>query len=316
MSAETTTRAKAVGRFIDPAAIMQIKNLELRARTIVEGMWKGLHRSPYHGFSVEFSEYRPFIHGDDPRYLDWRLFARSDRYYLRKFEEETNLRCQFVLDLSKSMGFGSVTYNKADYAKTLVGTLAYFLSLQGDASGLTLFADGLQDYIPPRVRSGHLRQVLQRLEKPLIGKDTDVTLPLRKTLELTTRRSLLVFVSDFLADLSELGKSLQQVGASGHEVILLQILDPQEINFTFEEDAMFEDLETGRVIYLDPAAVRDEYKQRFQEHTNQLKQLASKAGMEFVQIPTSEYLEVALFKLLQTRDAKSSAPRRNKSSAR
>lgn len=145
------------GALIDPAALMGIRNLELRARVVVDGFWSGIHRSPYHGFSVEFTEYRQYTAGDDPRYLDWRVFARSDRYFIKKFEDETNLRCHLLADRSRSMSFGSVGYTKAAYAATLAATLAYFLHLQGDAVGLLTFDEQVRDYLPARHRTGHLR---------------------------------------------------------------------------------------------------------------------------------------------------------------
>src|SRR5256885_13528003 len=151
---------------IHPQALMAIRNLELRAKVVVEGFWNGIHRSPYHGFSVEFTEYRQYSPGDDPRYLDWRLYARTDRYYIKKFEDETNLRCHLLVDNSRSMGYGSLPYTKAQYANTLAGTLAYFLYLQGDAVGLLSFDEGLRDYLPARNRTGHLRHLMLALEKP------------------------------------------------------------------------------------------------------------------------------------------------------
>src|SRR4249920_3676991 len=141
--------------FLDPAALMAIRNLELRARTVVEGFWHGLHRSPYHGFSVEFTEYRPYSPGDDPRYLDWRLVARTDRYFIKKYEDETNLRCHLLVDQSRSMEFGTRGFTKASYAATLTATLAYFLYLQGDAVGLLTFNDQVREYLAARHRKGH-----------------------------------------------------------------------------------------------------------------------------------------------------------------
>src|SRR5437870_1560610 len=150
----------AAASFIDPTALMRIKNLELRARVVVEGFMSGLHRSPYHGFSVEFTEYRQYSPGDDPRYLDWKLFARSDRYYLKRFEDETNLRSWLLVDLSKSMGYGSLAYDKASYAKTAAATIAYFLSLQRDAIGLITFDAAIKDFLPARYRPGHLHRLM------------------------------------------------------------------------------------------------------------------------------------------------------------
>ena len=149
-----TNKARAAA-FIDPAALMRIKNLQLRAKVVVEGFLSGLHKSPVHGFSVEFTEYRQYTPGDDLRYLDWRLYARSDRYYLKRFEDETNLRCYLLVDLSRSMGFKSVSYDKAEYAKTVAATVAYFLTLQRDAVGLVTFDQQIREYLPARFRPGH-----------------------------------------------------------------------------------------------------------------------------------------------------------------
>src|ERR1041384_3260410 len=150
MLAPNENRSFLAGSLIDPQTLMSIRNLELRARAVVEGFWAGLHRSPYHGFSVEFTEYRPYTPGDDPRYLDWRVLARSDRYYLKRFEDETNLRCHLILDQSRSMTYGSLSYTKAEYAATLAATLAYFLHLQGDAIGLLTFDEQVREFLPDR----------------------------------------------------------------------------------------------------------------------------------------------------------------------
>src|SRR5215218_78525 len=151
--------------FIDPLTLMRIKSLHLRAQIVVQGFLSGLHRSPHHGFSVEFSEYRQYTSGDDPRYVDWRVLARSDRYYIKRFEDETNLRCHLLVDLSKSMGFGSIKYTKIDYARTAAATLAYFLSMQRDAVGLVTFDERIADYLPARYRPGHLHRLMVCLER-------------------------------------------------------------------------------------------------------------------------------------------------------
>src|SRR5262252_5120466 len=165
---------------IHPRALMSIRNLELRARVVVEGFWSGIHRSPYHGFSAEFTEYREYTPDDDPRYLDWKVFARSDRYFIKKFEDETNLRCYLLSDQSRSMNYGSLGYTKAEYAATLAATLAYFLYLQGDAVGLMTFDRQVREYLPARHRTGHLRQVMLALEQPAAGQATDLTAPLQR----------------------------------------------------------------------------------------------------------------------------------------
>src|SRR5438477_182267 len=166
-------------KLVSPQTLMAIKNLELRARVVVEGFWHGFHRSPYHGFSVEFTEYRQYSPGDDPRYLDWRLFARTDRYFIKKFEDETNLRCHLLVDNSRSMTYGSVGYTKAQYANTLAATLAFFLHQQGDAVGLLTFDEEIREFLPARHRIGHLRHLMLKLERPAGGKATDLAAPLR-----------------------------------------------------------------------------------------------------------------------------------------
>src|SRR3989441_5765663 len=210
---------------ISPQALIAIKNLELRAKVVVEGFWNGLHRSPYHGFSVEFTEYRQYSPGDDLRYLDWRLYARSDRYYLKKFEDETNLRCHLLVDNSRSMGYGSLAWNKAQYANTLAATLAYFLSLQGDAVGLLTFDEQIRDYLPARHRAGHLRHLMLALEKPAGGTYTDLGAPLKRIAEMVRRRGLMVLITDLLAPIEALERNLSSLGACGHEVLLFQVLD-------------------------------------------------------------------------------------------
>src|ERR1051325_8523755 len=185
----STAAGAPSSRLISPQALMAIKNLELRARIVVEGFWHGIHRSPYHGFSVEFTEYRQYSPGDDPRYLDWRLFARSDRYYIKKFEDETNLRCHFLVDNSRSMSYGSLPYTKAQYANTLAATLAYFLYLQGDAVGVLTFDEQIREYLPARHRTGHLRHVMLALEKPAAGAATDLTAPLKRIVEMVRKRA-------------------------------------------------------------------------------------------------------------------------------
>ena len=184
MTAAPSTSARSATSLIEPKALMGIRSLELRARAVVEGFWSGLHRSPYHGFSVEFTEYRQYTPGDDLRYLDWRVYARSDRYYIKKFEDETNLRCHLVTDQSQSMAYGSGGHTKAHYAATLAATLAYFLHLQGDAVGLLTFDEAVRDYLPPRHRADHLRQLMLTLEKPAGGRTTDLATPLERMAQL------------------------------------------------------------------------------------------------------------------------------------
>jgi uncharacterized protein (DUF58 family) len=286
---------------IDTAALMSIRSLELRARAVVEGFWAGMHRSPYHGFSVEFTEYRQYTPGDDPRHLDWRVYGRSDRYYIRKFEDETNLRCHLLVDQSHSMDFGTTGWTKADYAATLAATLARFLHLQGDAIGLLSFDDALRDYLPARQRVGHLRQIIIALDKPPGGSATNLIKPLQRIIEIVRKRALMVVISDFLTPLDELERNLVSLTASGHETVLFQILDPAELTLDFAKASVFEDAETGRTVYVDPTAAREGYLARFQAHQAALDAICRKLGSAFHTLSTTRPLEQALTDFFQDR---------------
>jgi uncharacterized protein (DUF58 family) len=280
---------------------MRIKSLQMRARVAVEGFIKGIHRSPYHGFSVEFSEYRQYTTGDDPRYLDWRLFARSDRYFIKKFEDETNLRCTLVLDMSRSMGYGSGPYTKADYARTAAATLAFFLSTQRDAVGLATFEDKITDYIPPRHRPGHLRRLMATLEREPQGRATDLVGPFEEIAATVRKRGLIVLISDLLAPAEALGTRLGYLRSRGHDVVLLRVLDPAEVEFGFESPAMFRDAESGRELYVDPNAARADYRRRFAAHAGSVERACADLGIEYRSVTTDRPLDLILFDLLKAR---------------
>lgn len=301
-SVESAVRSPAAnGARIDPQAIMAIRNLEMRARVVVEGFWTGLHRSPYHGFSVEFTEYRQYSPGDDTRYLDWRLYARSDRYYIKKFEDETNLRCYLLVDNSRSMGFGTLPHSKAEYANTVAATLAYFLSLQGDAIGLLTFDETIRDFLPARSRSGHLRHLMLALEKPLAGNSTDIGQPLKRIVEIVRKRGLLVLISDLLAPLETLESRLAALTAARHEVVVFQIFDPAELSFNFDKPVLFQDLESGRDLYVDPKDVRADYLRKLQAHNESVQSVCRKLGIGCYTMTTDRPIELALFDFLRDR---------------
>jgi uncharacterized protein (DUF58 family) len=287
--------------YIDAATLMQIRSLELRAKGVVEGFLTGLHRSPYHGFSVEFTEYRQYVPGDDPRYLDWRLYARSDRYYVKRFEDETNLRCYLLVDTSKSMSYGSLAYTKVDYARTIAATFGYFLTLQRDAVGLARFDAEIEDFLPARYRPGHLRRIMLSLERPAAGTSTDLARPLEQAAERIGKRGLLVLISDLLAPVEELQTRLGYFRARGHEVVLFQTLDPAELTLNFERPALFHDLESGREVYVDPAATRREYQRRLEAHQAQIRQVCDRLGIEYRPTSTDQPLEVSLGEFLRSR---------------
>ncbi len=298
MAAPPYSRAPA---FADPAALMRIRSLELRARTVVEGFWRGLHRSPYHGFSSEFTEYRPYVPGDDPRHLDWKLYARSDRACIRKFEEETNVCCHLLLDVSDSMSYGSGGHSKFEYARTLVASLAIFLEQQGDATGLITFSGAIADYIPARRRHRSRHEIFAALEKSRGGRLTSLDVPADHLLRTQRGRSLVIFVSDLLAPLDALRPKLSALSASGHDVSIFQILDRAEIDFPFTGSALFEDVESGLQRHVDPAAVRARYLARLEEHQSRVRAMCAESGIIHHLFPTDEHLEKALFEHLNDR---------------
>jgi uncharacterized protein (DUF58 family) len=291
----------------DPAALMRIKSLQLRARIAMEGFIRGIHRSPYHGFSVEFSEYRQYTPGDDPRYLDWRLFARSDRYYVKRFEDETNLRCTIVLDTSRSMSFRSGEHSKYEYARTAAATLAYFLSTQRDAVGLATFEDRITEYLPPRHRPGQLRRLTSILDREPTGRVTDLAGPLEEIAAVIHKRGMVVILSDLLAPADLLQSRLGYLRSRGHDVLVLRVLDPAETDFRFETPAMFLDQESGRQLFVDPSTARAGYLQKFQAHADQLAAACSDLGVELSTMTTDRPLELVLFDLVRARGRRSMA---------
>ncbi len=297
---ETESSSTSSG-FIDTRTLMQIRSLELRARIVVQGFWNGIHASPYHGFSVEFSEYRQYVPGDDPRYVDWRVYARSDRYYIKKFEDETNLRCHLLIDQSRSMTFGSDDWTKAEYAHTLAATLAYFLFQQGDAVGLLSFDEGIRDYLPARNRPGHLRQLMLSLEKPAAGQSTSISKPLERIVELVNKRGLMVLISDLLAPVEELEEKLGRLTASGHDVAVFRILDPREIDFDFEDALLFHDVESEKDLFIEPAAAKRNYLKRFTEHGDAARAICQKLGVDYLPVITDEPLDQVLSNYLRQR---------------
>jgi len=290
-------------RGIDPKSLLAIRDLELRARVVVEGLWAGLHRSPYSGFSVEFTEYRQYSPGDDLRYLDWKVLARTDREFIKKYEDETNLRCLFLVDVSRSMLFGSQGWTKADYARTLAATFAFFLHQQRDVVGLGLFADELVDYIPPRWKPGHLRRLIASLEREPTGRDTRLGHALEQAALLCRKRSLIFILSDFLSPVAEWEAALGRLTAARHDVRVVQVLDPAEQTLEVGSAAVWEDMETGRKVYVDPAEARAGYQANLAAHQAELNSAFDHRGVAHQVVTTDQPLDLALLELIQPRAA-------------
>lgn len=286
---------------MDPQVVMGIRSLELRAKVVVEGFRTGLNRSPRHGFSVEFSEYRQYTQGDDPRFLDWKLYARSDRSYIRLFEDETNLRCYVVMDVSRSMAFGSLGYTKHDYGRTVAASIAWLLNRQGDAVGMALFDEQVRLVVPARYRPGQLRRLLVTLEEPTSGRDTQPAAALEHAARRLNKRGLIVLVSDLLAPVEPLEEGLKLLRGCGHDVIVFQIMDPAELALDFDGPRLFEDLESQQRIYCDPQLVRREFTEKIQAHNRAVRAACETVGAVCNLLVTSQPLELALAEFLQAR---------------
>src|SRR5437762_12674822 len=244
--------------FLDPAVVARLGTLELKARTIVEGFLSGLHRSPFKGFSVEFAEYRQYIPGDDLSTIDWKVFARSDRYYIKKFEEETNLDCHLLLDVSGSMGYGSHHgMTKFEYGAVLAASLAYLMNRQRDAVGLTAFDENIVQMLPASARPGHLTALLVTVDRLQTARATNVSKPLHQLANTLTKRGIVVLISDLLDDPDEVIRGLKHFQFRGIDVIVFHVLDHDEVEFPFERATRFAALETTVEIRAAPASVRD-----------------------------------------------------------
>jgi uncharacterized protein (DUF58 family) len=282
--------------------IARLGSMELKARTVVEGFLSGLHRSPYKGFSVEFAEYRQYLPGDDLSTLDWKVYARSDRHYVKKFEEETNLDCHLLLDVSASMGYrGGAPMSKVEYGSVLAASLAYLMSRQRDATGLIQFDDRISARLPASARPGHLHSILLALDRIAPGATSNVGRPLHQLAEALSKRSLAVLISDLLDDPDEVVAGLKHLRFRGTDVIVFQVLDPHEIQFPFRGAARFRDVETGDEITADPSRVRDAYLGAIDGLCARYEKALRSQGIDFLRLDTSKPLDFALLAYLDAR---------------
>lgn len=295
------TGRTAEQRFLDPAILARIGSLELKARTIVDGFLSGLHRSPLRGFSVEFAEYRQYLPGDDLSTIDWKVFARSDRHYVKKFEEETNLRAYLILDVSGSMSYGSGPMTKLEYGSCLAASIAYLMKRQRDSAGLMTFDDRIRTLLPPASRPGHLRSLLLALDHQTPGAVTDMGRPLHQLADALEKRGLVVLISDLLDDPASVVDGLKHLRFRGSDVLVFQVLDHAELTFPFEAPATFEDVETGERVMTAPAAVRAQYLAAIDDHVERYRRELRSAGIDYRLLDTSEPLDFALLSFLSVR---------------
>lgn len=294
-----TTGAPGGTSFIDPKALAKIDSLELLARTVVEGFINGLHRSPNLGASMDFAEHRAYMPGDDLRRIDWRLFGRSDRYFVKEFEADTNTNLLLLLDVSASMGFASSGISKLQYAKYLASCLGYFSSRQRDRVGLATFENTIVDYVPPAAK--HLPIVLQTIARAKPEGQSNIGAALRAIAEHARRRQIVVIISDLYDEPERVVRAVARLRNRGNDLIVLQVLDPAELDLSFDDAANFEDMETGEAIPVVPGLLRDQYRTLVQDHTATLRRLMREERIDYGLFNTAQPLDHALFAYLADR---------------
>ena len=285
-------------KYLDPAVLNNVQNLELKARLVVEGFITGLHKSPFHGFSVEFSQHRPYNYGDNLRYIDWKVYGKTDRYYIKQFEEETNLKCYILLDISKSMDFSSNGITKLDFSKNLVAALAYMMLQQRDAVGMGLFDAKLQKLMPPRSVASYLQTILMELELIPVGEDTQIQPVLHAMADRLKRRGLVILISDLYDDPQEVLAGLRHFRYNNHEVLVFHVLDLQELSFDFDGDVEFEDLESGEKIRTYPSYIKEAYQAAVKDFEKTYRTLCRENNIDYQLITSDQRLDVALLEYL------------------
>ena len=280
--------------FLDPSVLAGLDNLELRARVVVEGFLSGLHKSPNRGFSVEFNDYRHYQRGDDMRHVDWKLYARSDKFYIKQYEDETNVRCVILLDISASMAYSSGGASKLDYGVTLASALSYFVMRQRDAVGLITFDDEIRDYIPAKCRQPHLMHILRTLSKLKSGKNTNAVKPLTDLAASLNKKSFVILISDMLDDEERVIRTLQNLRGMGNEVITFHIMDDAELKFPFNEASEFIDMEEGESYITSPASIRKAYLENLNEFLSYCRKKCQSSGVDYCLLNTAMPLDEAL----------------------
>ena len=288
-------------KYLDPSMVAKLNNMQLRARLVVEGYMIGYHKSPYHGFSVEFAEHRSYGHGDEVRHIDWKLYGKTDRYYVKRFEEETNVRSHILLDSSQSMKFGSGSVNKLSYATYLSAALTYLMLSQKDAVGLVLFDEKIKKFIPPKSTQSHSNIIMKTLEKVTPGYDTQIQPVLDSMAEQIRKRGLIILISDLLDDPEKVLMGLKHFRYNKQEIIVFHLMDPEEYNFDFGERIQFTDMESGESITTDPWHIRKAYKNQI-DHFNKTYQYGCRnLKIDYVPLFTNQPLDIALNEFLNKR---------------
>ena len=286
------------GHILTPDIISRLNNLSLKARFVVEGFIVGLHKSPYHGFSVEFSEHRAYGAGDEIRHVDWKLWGKTDRFFIKQFEEETNLKSYLLVDQSLSMTYKSKKMTKLEYAQILAASLGYLMLKQQDAVGLTLFDDRIRVNIPARSKRSHLNIILSQMQNIIAGPETTIAPVLHKTAEAIKKRGLIILISDLFDDPDKVLSGLQHFRYKGHEVIVFHVLDPQELTLDFTQRTRFRDMESGEEIITDPWHIQSDYQKSMEQFCDYIRSNCRQKNIDYVQLSTDLPLDMALSEYL------------------
>ncbi len=289
-------------KYLDPAIVSKLNSLELKARMVVEGFIVGLHKSPYHGFSVEFSEHRPYMQGDNLKTVDWKVYGKTERYFIKQFEEETNLKSYILLDTSKSMDYASKdNIKKLEYGLILAASLSYMMLKQQDAVGISLYAEKINEYLPPKASRIYLHEILKTLNRAEASSKTNTAESLNEIADKINRRGLVVIISDLFDEISSVIKALKHFSYKNNEVIVFQIVDPLERSFAFGRDAVFKDMETEEEITTQPYQIQKSYRDAMNEFIDRIKTECRNSNIEYNLLDTSFSFDKALFSYLQKR---------------
>jgi len=290
-----------IQRFLDPAVLAGISSLDLVAKTVVDGFISGLHRSPDFGFSQEFAEYKSYNPGDDLRHVDWNVYARSEKMFLKRYRGETNCQVSVLLDCSKSMSFGSGKVDKIEYARFVTASILYLAHLQRDAAGLVIFDDEVRNFVAPSTRQGQLFRLLNAVNTAECGTRTDFSKPFTHLADFLKKRGVIVAISDFWDSPQTIINTMAPLRYRGNELILLHLLDPDELRPNFKYSVLMEDLETGAKLEVTPNYAKTEYREKLDAHIEQIRQLAKGAGMDYFLVDTSKPLDGVLREYLAIR---------------
>jgi uncharacterized protein (DUF58 family) len=288
-------------KYLNPEVVSRLSSIELKARLVVEGFIVGLHRSPYHGFSVEFAEHRQYMPGDDFKHIDWKVYGKSDRFYIKQFEEETNLKGYILLDASNSMGYKSDGITKLEYGSYLAASLSYLMLRQQDAPGLLVYDEKIRSHIPPKGARSHINPILRQLNDTAPSSMTDASVAFHELADRIKRRGLIIVISDLLDDPEKMILGLKHFRHRQHEVIVFHILDPYERNFAYKSEARFKDMETGRELLTDPWQIRGEYISRLSDYLEWISKSCRDSHIDYHLLDTSVPFDRALFGYLAKR---------------